>query len=249
MSITRSENLLADSAAYGGFADAVGGIATIVLAVVGLAHTAPETMVAIATVIFGAALLIQGGTMLSEYAGIIFPPEATALPSGQFGGGSLSAVFLAGAAGIILGVLALLGIYPGVLTGAAIIAYGAALVLSSNSVWLLHSLKRSALTAEERASHSGREILANEMAFGSAGMQALSGLAAMVLGILALAGANTVVLTLVALLALGGTLILTGSTLSATVLSFMRPTSSELAGARSQTGATIPVKPATGSQQ
>ena len=61
------------------------------------------------------------------------------------------------------------------------------------------------------------------MASGSAGIQALAGLAAIVLGILALAG-NTADLTLilVALLALGATLVLTGSTLSATVLSFMR---------------------------
>jgi len=71
------------------------------------------------------------------------------------------------------------------------------------------------------------------MAFGSAGTQALAGLAAIVLGVLALAGNNAAVLTLVALLALGGTLILTGSTLSATVLSFMRPVTSESAGTRS----------------
>ena len=62
------------------------------------------------------------------------------------------------------------------------------------------------------------------MASGSAGIQALAGLAAVVLGILAAAGTNEVVLSLVALLALGATLVLTGSTLSGTVLSLMRPT-------------------------
>ena len=71
-------------------------------------------------------------------------------------------------------------------------------------------------------------MLANEMAFGSATMQALAGLAAIVLGIIALAGGgNAEVLSLVALLALGGTLILTGSTLSATVMGFMRPVGGE----------------------
>lgn len=95
MAITQTETLLDETAAYGGFADALGGIATIVLAIVGLANTAPETMVGIATIIFGAALLIQGGTMLSEYAGIIFPPGASVTMSSQFGGSSIAIVFLA----------------------------------------------------------------------------------------------------------------------------------------------------------
>ncbi len=236
MSMTRTETFIKETAAYGGFVDAVGGIATIVLAVVGLAHTAPETMVSIATVVFGAALLIQGGTMLSEYARIIFPAGTASSSVGQFGGGSLSAVFLAGAAGMVLGILALLGVNSTVLTSAAIVAFGAALVLSSNSVWHLHHLKRASLAAAEQSPTSGSELLANEMAFGSAGMQALAGMAAIVLGILALAGNNSAVLSLVALLALGGTLILTGSTLSATVLSFMRPLSAEPAGTRSPAG-------------
>jgi hypothetical protein len=66
------------------------------------------------------------------------------------------------------------------------------------------------------------------MASGSAGIQSLAGLGAIVLGVLAVAGStNDVVLNLVALLALGATLVLTGSTLSTTVLSFMRPWSSQ----------------------
>ncbi len=68
-----------------------------------------------------------------------------------------------------------------------------------------------------------KAAFASEMASGSAGIQALAGLAAIVLGILALAGSpNDLTLNLVALLALGSTIVLTGSTLSATVLSFMR---------------------------
>jgi hypothetical protein len=231
MAITFPERMLGESAAYGGFADAAGGIASVVLAVVGLAGTASESMVAIAVIVFGAALLIQGGTLLSEYAGIMFPPGSRAPAAGEFGGGSLSAVFLAGVAGIVLGILALLGLSPAVLTAAAIIAFGAALVLSSNSVWHLHTLKRSALAAEKPA--AGSEILANEMAFGSASLQALAGLAGVVLGIIGLAGVHTVTLALTALLVLGGTLILTGSTLSATVLSFMRP-ASEAPAARTE---------------
>ncbi|MGH6812852.1 MAG: hypothetical protein ACREDM_11110 [Methylocella sp.] len=223
MSLTYEEMTSREHTAYGGFADAIGGLATIVLAILGLAGLAPIMMIGIATIIFGAALLIQGGTMLSEYARIIFPRGARAYSVDQFGGNSLSAVFLVGAAGIVLGLLALLGIHA-LLASIAVIAFGTALVLSSNSVWHLHVLKHAVATAESPSSPlAGSEILASEMASGSAGIQALTGLAAIVLGILAVAGADPIVLTLVALLALGATLIMSGSTLSGTVLSLMRP--------------------------
>jgi hypothetical protein len=99
-------------------------------------------------------------------------------------------------------------------------------LLSSNAVWRLYVLRRASAQMETvvgQSQYVGAEMLASEMASGSAGIQALAGLAAIVLGILALAG-NTADLTLnlVALLALGSTIVLTGSTLSATVLSFMR---------------------------
>ncbi|MGA7327170.1 MAG: hypothetical protein WBX25_22465 [Rhodomicrobium sp.] len=226
MSMPRTETHTGEIAAYGGLADAAGGIATVVLAIIGLAHASSEVIAAIATIVFGVALLIQGGTMLSEYAHVIFPPGAEVSSIGQFGGGSLSTVFLAGAAGIVLGILALLAVNPGILISAAVIAFGAALMLSSNSVWHLHHLKRVSPTAAAGSETTGSEIVANEMALGSAGVQALAGLAAIILGILGIPGTNTMVLNLVALLVLGGTLILTGSTLSETVLNFMLPVKS-----------------------
>ena len=261
MSLTFRETLSRESAAAGGFVDAIGGLTTIVLGVLGLAGVAPNWMIAIATVVFGAALLIQGGTMLSEYAHIIFPRGVKVSSIDNFGGNSLSVVFLVGAAGIVLGILALLGIHVMDLTPIAVIAFGTALVLSSNAVWNLHVLKHPFVTRGPSAGTTGgitgtsqpesqvtsqvssqsapapqftggepeligSEILAHEMASGSAGLQALAGLAAIVLGVLALAGTgiDSAVLILVAYLALGATMVLTGSTLSGTVMSFMRPT-------------------------
>ncbi len=207
---------------YGGFADALGGIATIILAVFGLAGVAVATMLPIAIIVLGAALLVQGGTMLSEYAHIIFPAGRGAATVENFGGGSLAVVFVVGAAGIVLGVLALIGIYPGVLSSVAVIAFGAAMVLSSNSVMHLQLLKTTVAASE--GTRFGAEILAGEMASGSAGTQALTGLAAIVLGILAVVGVSSAdVLSLIAVLALGATIVLTGSSLSGAVLSFMRP--------------------------
>jgi hypothetical protein len=211
------------AAAYGGLADAIGGIATIILAIIALAGVHPEIMLPIATIVFGAALLIQGGTMLSEYASIIFPAgSATASPE-QFGVGSLSSLFLVGVAGIVLGILALLGITPSILTAIAVIAFGSALMLTSNSVRHLYMMQSCA--SWSGAPRAGAELLAGEMASGSAGVQMLAGLAAIVLGILAVLGMNQNILTLAALIVLGATVILTGSALSGLVIGFMRSTS------------------------
>lgn len=223
MSITSRETSFHETAAYGGVIDAIGGIATIILAIVALSGVNAPLLASIATIVFGAALIVQAGTMLSEYSQIMFPAGSRTVSAEGFGGGSLSIVFLAGAAGIVLGVLSLLGIAPSVLTPISAIAFGSALVLSSNAVWQLHVLGQESLKSRGQMGGGAGEMLASEMAFGSAGIQALSGLAVIVLGILALVGmANDLTLNLVALLVLGATVVFTGGSLSATLLSFMR---------------------------
>lgn len=214
------ETSVAETTNYGGFADAIGGIATVVLAIIALSGTHEGIITAIATIVFGAAVLIQGGTMLSEFSRVMFPAGIAAPSAEQFSGGTLATLFLAGIAGIVLGVLALLGIYPAVLTAAALIAFGGALVLSSNAVWQLHVARRSTIGV---GSYSAGEILASEMASGSALFQALAGVAAIVLGILAVVGINASVLTLVGLLVIGATIVMTGSSLSGAAVSFMHP--------------------------
>jgi hypothetical protein len=219
--MTTMTQTMSREAAYGWVADAIGGTAAAVLAIIGLAGVHSEMMVAIATIIFGAALLIEGGTMLSEYAQFSFPPGAIAAITDEFSGGSLSAMFAAGLAGIVLGILALIGIHPAGLTAIAAIAFGSALLFSSNAVRHLHTLKQAAVPAREW--RLGSEVFAAEMAYGSTAMQALAGLAAIVLGILALILASSGVLTLTALVVLGAAVVLTGSAASDAVLSLMRP--------------------------
>ena len=228
MSMTErhTDMVAAERANYGAFADAVGGIATVVLAILGLSGVLPETILGIVTIIFGVALLIEGGAMLSEYGNLVMP-ASDSITMDQFGGGGLSAIFLAGAAGIVLGVLALLGIHATILTAAAVIGFGGGLVLSSNSVASLHALKTSDWAAAPR---SGHDVLAAKMSFGSAGVQAIAGLSAIVLGILAIAGRSPASLSLIALLVLGAALILAGTT-SGAVLGFVRHGSRRTAAA------------------
>ena len=221
------------AAAFGGAMDAIGGIATAVLAIIALAGWRPELLAGVATIVFGAALLIQGGTLLSEYSQVFTPAGALQTTSDAFSGDGLAAMFPVGIAGIVLGILALLGISPYALTAVAVIAFGAALMLSAQSVRKLYRLQ-----AEARRTSLGtfttREYLAGEMAGGSAGIQFLTGLAAVVLGIIAVAVTGDLrseALTLVALLVVGLTNIISGSALSGLVLSFMR--------SESQTGGSV----------
>jgi hypothetical protein len=211
------------AAAFGGVMDAIGGIATAVLAIIGLAGWRPELLAGVATIVFGAALLIQGGALLSEFSQIFTPAGALQTASDAFSGDGLAAMFPVGIAGIVLGILALLGVASYTLTSVAVIAFGAALMLSAQSVRRLYSMQADMRRASV-STYTVREFLAGEMASGSAGIQFLTGLAALVLGILAVvpAGARNEVLTLVALLVVGVTNIISGSALSGLVLSFMR---------------------------
>jgi hypothetical protein len=226
MNTTYLETRSTEAAAYGGLVDAIGGIATAVLAIIALTGFAPDVLGGVAVIVFGAALLIQGGTLLSEYSGLMFPSGvASSAVAESFGGEGLTAMFLVGAAGVVLGILALLSIAAPVLIAVAIIAFGSALVLSASSARQLYRLQSA--VRRSAGTQSGHEILAGQMAAGSGGLQLLTGLTAIVLGILALCGVHTAALSLVALLVLGITVIMTGSTLSGMVMSFMRSGTSQ----------------------
>jgi hypothetical protein len=196
------------------FAEAVGGIVTVILAILGLAHVAPNYLVPIATIVFGAVVLNHGVGLLSEYGHLIRPGTAT--PAVHMSGG-ISAVFLVGAGGIVLGILALLGIDAAVLCACAVIAYGAVLVLSTNSTAQMHSMHAAGTEGV-----SNREVMAEDIISDSGRFLSMAGLGAVVLGILALAGFNASVLILVALLALGAAIVLTGSALASVMLTFFR---------------------------
>ncbi|HVY58914.1 MAG TPA: hypothetical protein VHA77_13760 [Xanthobacteraceae bacterium] len=224
MSMMFAESTSLEGAGSGAFVDAIGGLATVVLAIVALAGIASTTIVAIAVIVFGVALLIHGGAMLSEYAHVLYP-SGRAASAVEFGGSSLSALFLGGATGIVLGVLDLVGIKSDILAAVAVIVFGSALLLSSTSISRLQMLKASATQPE--LPRTATEILASDMAAGSSAAQALAGLAAIVLGILAVIGIYTGILTMIALLVVGASVLLTGSALTGAVIGFMRPLSQE----------------------
>jgi hypothetical protein len=202
MSMPASTTITTTETSSGLFAEAVGGIATIVLAILGLSGVSPGYLLAIATIVFGAALVIEGTSIVADYAHIL--SHSSAAMTSQIGTSGVSAVFLAGIGGIILGVLALLGLNPTTLISAAIIVYGSALLLSSGVAVSLHALKGRV---------AGDPAMV-EAPFETAGVKVLAGIAAIVLGILAVAGTVPLELDLVALLVLGAGILATGNGLN-----------------------------------
>ncbi|HPZ96868.1 MAG TPA: hypothetical protein PLT93_01915 [Phycisphaerae bacterium] len=193
----------------GSTAEAVVGAAAVVLAILGLANMWPGYMASIATIAVGAALLFEGGAIASRYSDLARRTGASEI------GGGVSAEILGGAAGIALGVLALLGIMPSALTPIAIIVFGGALLIGSAATARLNAL--STVKMSDRARDVTRGAI--EMASGT---EVLIGIAAIVLGILALLGMAPRTLVLIGLLALGATVLFSGAAISSRMAGVFR---------------------------
>lgn len=196
-------------------AEGVAGAAAIVLTILGLAHVAPPFLVAVATIAVGIALAAHGADTAGRYARLVIGrPEMGAAAAG---GGPWSMEFLAGAGGVILGVLALLQVNPDVLVAIAAIGFGAGITVSSSVSAQLAVMGTSGSDANDPL----RRIVA-ESASSSAAVQVLAGLSAIVLGILSLSGFASVTLVLVALLAVGSFAVVNGSIFGSMMMSMFR---------------------------
>lgn len=209
--VDRADIAVSNGNAIGSYTEALGGIAAIVLTILGLAHVAPVFLVAIATIAIGAALVVHSLKLIEEFAQIMSRVESV----GDLGGVSAwSLELLGGVAGIILGILALLNVAPVQLVAIAAIGYGGAAMMSSASTSRVASAR-----IELSSSNPIARRLAGEVVTSAAASRALSGLAAIVLGILALAGFASVILVLIALLTLGAIIVLDGAALSVAIVS------------------------------
>jgi hypothetical protein len=193
----------------------IGGAAAVVLSILGLANVYPHFMAAIATIAVGATLLFKSLTIAAEYPKLL---SQTGTGGGELGSG-MSAELLAGGAGIVLGILALLGIGFQPLISIAVIVFGAGLLFGSTVVKSLNALKVQAMGAEGVAQRVVEDIVSAAM-----GTQVLVGIGSIVLGILSLIGFIPVVLNLVALLAIGAVSLLTGSAVTGKLMHAIRHT-------------------------
>lgn len=214
-----TERGLLQAESTGAAVEAIGGLAVIVLSILGLAGLSQQFLAAIAGIVLGVSLFAQGAAVAAEYHDLY-----TRLTGGTMGaielGGGMGVEIVAGAGAIVLGILALINIVPEILLPSLVIAAGATLILSSGTVERLNSLKMAAAETPTLA----RQVFHTATAGVAAG-QLLAGIGAGLLGIIALTtlpAATTAVmgssswltLTLVALLVLGASVMMSGGSLT-----------------------------------
>jgi hypothetical protein len=186
--------------------EVIGGAGAIVLAILGLIGVLPITMASIATIAVGVALLTVGGIIARRYSRALAGPEPTNIRREVMGGMGMEA--MAGLAGLVLGILALIGISPLLLLSIAIIVLGAALLMASGAMARLETLMRwETLDASQSKAHDAVYV--------ATGSEVLVGVGAVVLGILALSGHDPLTLSLIAMLSIGASVLLSGSSLAA----------------------------------
>jgi len=183
---------------------ALAGIGAIVLSIIGLIGVLPRVLASVTAIILGGALLAGGGAIVARYQEFFAGGEA--FSESAFGGGMVMDS-LVGIAGIVLGILALLGIDPASLLPASAIVFGGGLLLASGS---LARMIQTTSAGESPASN----WVARSSIYAASGLDLLAGAAAIVLGILALGSGNSVVLSLVAFLCVGTSILASGSALA-----------------------------------
>lgn len=193
-----------------GFAtEALCGIVAAVLTILGLIQVVPNFMLSIAGIAMGVALFSEGATIAGQYSRLLSATSEGKLNAVELGGG-INVEILAGIAGIVLGILSLLGLVPMILMPIAVIGFGISLILSSGTLVRLNALKIS-------GAHETAQKIAQEVISASVSSQILVGLGAIVSGILSLVGIDPRVITLVALLALGILILLNSIELSSKI--------------------------------
>ena len=158
----------------------VGGIAVAVLAILALVGVIPRILMAIAGIVFGVAMFFEGAGITAEYRKLGRWLSDSSSEHIELAGGTGIEVAV-GVAAVVLGILALIGVAPGTLIPVLVITGGAGLMIAVGTVHRLSDLQ----LMTSGASEFGRRLRHESMA-GAAIVQTLGGLAALVLGILAL---------------------------------------------------------------
>lgn len=192
----------------GSVVEGAAGIAVVILAIIGLARGDTGYFTSIGAIVLGAAMLVFGATIASEYAKLLSMTKDNADGATEFGAG-MTVEILAGGSAIILGILSLIGLSPEDLLPAAVITVAAALIFSAGNFQRLNALKNQAAGVGEVAQSISRAAV-----MGAIATQVMTGMAAIILGILALSTGNTALLTQVGMLVLGVSLALSGTALT-----------------------------------
>jgi len=189
------------------------------LAIIGLASVYPVLLAAIATIVIGGALLLEGAAIAARYSRLALEKSGAAQEADISSG--MSAEFIGGAAGVVLGVLALVGVAPEILIPVAALTFGASLLIGSAANARLNHM----LMFVPRHEHGDEylERIARETVNAASGAEFMIGAGASVLGILAIVRVGPwLALSLVAFLVVGTAVLLTGAAFSGKLLAFLR---------------------------
>lgn len=158
----------------------IAGIAVAVLAILSLIGVIPRILLPIAGIVFGIAMVFESVGITGEHRKLGRWLAETSSERVEFGGG-VGVEAAVGIAAVALGILALIGVASTTLMPILVLAGGAGLMIAVGTVYRLHDLQLSSLSASD----FGRRLRHESMA-GAAAVETLTGLAALVLGILAL---------------------------------------------------------------
>jgi hypothetical protein len=192
----------------GSLVEGIAGAGAVVVSIIALASGGAAVLMSIATILVGAALMFEGFSIASHFTALMQETSNGSLDSVEFGAGMTSQV-IGGMGVTTLGILALLGLSPGQLVSVAAIAAGGAVLLGSGTTSRLNTLK---------IHHSGdsdeAKSLAHAAVSSASGSEFLIGIGAIVLGILAVLNISPMILSIIAILAVGFSVLMGGSALS-----------------------------------
>jgi hypothetical protein len=177
--------------------DAMAGAVVMLLAIVGLSGGAPRTLSALAFIGVGVAFIVEATGITRRSQSMEFPGRGV---RSEVTGSALAESFT-GSAGLVLGILALIGFEPYLMLPIASIAFGVALLFGTGA-----ALQVDIVAAHLEPSPTRRTI--HEAVVAASGARLLVSFGCAVLGVLALAGVERPTLTLTAALSLGVALLL-----------------------------------------
>ena len=199
--------LASEAEPLGLLTEGAAGIAVIVLAVIALAGTSSGALVSIVTIIVGVGLMVQAFNSAAENSKVM----ATNAASVPDLGGEVMVDGLSGITGIILGILALVGINTPYLVSSALIVFGGALLLSG-------AIGLPPRASQNTAPGGQAQAVSYQGSAATGGMEILIGIAAIVLGILSLILVGSWALALVGFIAVGAALLTVSATFSGTIM-------------------------------
>jgi hypothetical protein len=205
--------IAAEAEPFGLLTEGAAGIAAIVLGVIGLAGVSEGALASITTIILGVGLVVQAFNAAAEVSRGLNASGAAVAVAGRGAelGGEVMIDVAAGVTGIILGVLALVGVNAPHLIPAALIVFGGALILSG-------AVKAQGRVMTTMTASGAPVQVSYQGSAAMSGLEVLVGFAAIILGILTLIFEASWVLVLVGFIAVGAALLMVSATFSGAVV-------------------------------